>query len=124
MALTDSHLRVVTSTVKNGRVGFNQVVLGTVDPTPAGVLMAGYDPDHGVHLWFKSQEDVEANAKPQHGDSGYSFYVGRFSLDDPPPWLGKPIFLAKEGFTDWPDIEALNTNAKRAAIIEILNDAF
>jgi hypothetical protein len=84
--------------------------------------MAGYDPDQGVYLWFKSQQDVEANSKAQHGE--YSSYVGNFSVDDPPGWLGTPIFLAKEGFADWPDIEDLHTNTKRAAIIEILNDAF
>ena len=122
MALTNSHLRVVTATVKDGRVSLNQVVLANADPTPAGVLMAGYDLNQGVSLWFRSQQDVEANAKPQHGE--YSSYVSQFSVDDPPGWLGKPIFLAKEGFTDWPDIEALKTHATRVAIIDILNDAF
>lgn len=119
MAITTPQIRIVTATVKDGRVGFNQVVKLKDESQPAGVLMAGWDPDEGVYIWLKGHDDVTEHASGQHG--GYSLGVGRFSVETPPDWLGAPTLLSKEVFEPWPDIKALNTNAKRAAIIKALN---
>lgn len=122
MPLETLHIRIVTATVKDGRVGFTQVVKLQDEKQPAGVLLAGWDQDVGVYVWLKSQADVEEHGSQQHG--GYSLAIGRFTVDSPPEWLGTPTLLSKSAFDPWQDITQLQTNAKRAAILQALSAVF
>lgn len=81
--------------------------------------MAGWDQDTGVYVWLRSQADVAENASPQHG--GYSLGIGRFTVESAPAWLGNPTLLPKDAFDPWQNITELNTNAKRAAILDALS---
>jgi len=112
-------VRIVTATVRDGRVGFNQVVMEQEEHQPAGVFLAAWDQDRGVYAWMRGQADVEKHSTVQA--AGYSRCIGSFALDAPPQWLGEPTFLPKELFDPWEDVEQLSTNAKRAAIVAALN---
>ena len=97
-------IRVVTRTVSaQGAVSFNQVVMLQETDQPVGVLLAAWDQEAGVYVWLRGQADVEAHATSQHG--GYSLSVGQFSLKSPPAWLGHPIFLPKDMFDPWENVE-------------------
>jgi hypothetical protein len=113
------HVRVVTATVKDGRVGFNQVVMEQDQTKPTGVFLAARDPAVGVYFWLRAQADVETHSTSQA--PGYSRAIPAFALVAPPAWLGVPMFLPKELFDDWDAVDELATNAKRAAIITALN---
>jgi hypothetical protein len=112
-------VRVVTATVKDGRVGFNQVVMEQETHRPAGVFLAAWDQERGVYSWMRGQTDVENHSIVQA--PGYSRCIGSFALGSPPTWLGEPTFLPKELFDPWENVEQLSTNAKRAAIVAALN---
>lgn len=119
MAAPKSHIRIVTATINDGNVSFNQVVLEQAAEQPAGVLLAGWEQDTGVYIWLRSQKDIADHSTVQA--PLYSRCIGKFSVDDPPAWLGHPTFLPKGMFDPWENVSGLETNTKRAAIIEALN---
>ncbi|MGI8557879.1 MAG: hypothetical protein ACR2ND_06170 [Solirubrobacteraceae bacterium] len=83
-------IRVVSGTIKDGVVNFNQVVMER-DAPPVGVLLAGIDPDEGIAaLWLRPLSAIEEVATTQI--SGYSRHL-RIELGGPPEAIGEPVVI-------------------------------
>lgn len=100
-------LRVITLTVKNGRVSFNQVVMEQQQPPP-GLLLIAVDPDAGLYVWMKSHDAVAPHTVAQA--AGYSRALPPIDIDAPPSFLGDPVFFSKESIDGWDEIVDGRTN--------------
>jgi hypothetical protein len=111
-------IRVVTSTVKNGRVSFNQVVLEQ-SPAPSGILFAAVDLDFGIHLWLRPQPLVAAVTVAQA--PGYSKMLPGFDLASPPPELGSSVSIPRSAIDSatWGQVGAAHTNTLNKLVREL-----
>jgi hypothetical protein len=113
------NIRVVASTIKDGRVGFNQVVMRR-SPDPAGLLLVGIDPSAGLYVWLKPHDDIVPITSVQV--PGYSDCIGAFSVAAPPPELGNGVFIDSRNIpaTLWAQITTARTNTLHKAVSDAL----
>jgi hypothetical protein len=104
--------------MKGGRVAFNQVVMEQQEP-PAGVMLVAIDPDRGLYLWLRPHDLVDEPATIAQAP-GYSRTLPPFLVDEPPPYLGPPVFVAKQKIAMWDEIIGKATNSLNRAIRDLL----
>lgn len=113
-------LRVITRTVKSGRVSFNQVVMEQ-QPPPPGLLLVAVDPDAGLYVWMKSHDAVAPHTVAQA--PGYSRALPPVEIAAPPSFLGDPVFFSKESIDGWGEIAAGRTNTLNSEIRKLFGIA-
>ncbi len=86
-------VRLVSRTIDGGRLSFNQVVMEQ-QASPAGVMLVAIDRGEGLYIWLRPPDDLAQHTSPQA--AGYSRALPPFAVDNPPPFLGPPVFFPKE----------------------------
>jgi hypothetical protein len=108
-------VRLVVSSVRQGRVGFNQVVMEQ-QQAPAGVMLVAIDKANGLYVWLKPFEVVAAASSPQA--PGYSRALPSFEVASPPAFLGPAVFIPASQIPveTWNELPGLKTNALNRAL--------
>lgn len=111
----DAPVRLVVSSVRRGRVAFNQVVMEQQE-APAGVMLVAIDSARGLYVWLRPFESVAAASSPQA--PGYSRALAGFEVESPPDFLGPAVFIPSSKIpTDtWNELPRLRTNALNRAL--------
>src|SRR4051794_26693391 len=113
-----SNIRLISRTMNGGRVAFNQVVMEQQEP-PAGVMLVAINPDTGLYVWLRPHYLVDEPATVAQAP-GYSRTLPPFPVDDPPPYLGPPVFVARENIATWDEIIGKATKSLNRAIRDLL----
>ncbi len=118
--VTNGAVRLVTGTVKSGRVSFNQVTLLTWSTDPAEIVLFAIDPGQGIYVWHRKFAEVDARAHTQAAK--YSRTIGTFDPQHPPEYLGPPKFTPRDGIDNavWTLFLTARTNALKKAAKEYL----
>lgn len=108
--------RILTSTIKNGRVHFGQAIMEQ-QADPLRVILVALDPDFGLIYWECYPSVLKPHTRSQH--RGYSRYLPPFPIDDEPAFLGESYKLAKDKIENWSEIMGAHARAKNYLIREI-----
>lgn len=108
--------RIVVSTIKNGRVGFGQVIMEQ-QKAPKQIILVALDSEFGLIYWECSHRKLKSHTVPQH--SGYSRCLPAFTVDEEPTFLGGGYELPMVEIANWPEIMNARTRAKNALVREI-----
>ncbi len=114
--MTITGVRLISRTVDNGRVSFNQVVMDQQEP-PAGIMLVAIDPDAGLYVWLRPHDSLAEHTIAQA--PGYSQMLPPFAIEDPPDYLGPPVFFPKETIAGWDEIAGKQTNTLNRAIRDL-----
>jgi hypothetical protein len=114
--------RLVASTIKDGHVNFNQVVI--LGQTPDRIALVAIDPDVGVYAWVRAYQDVAGLAATQH--MGYSAHIGPVDVSNPPSEFGGTLLIERDWFPPdiWRSLTTTRTQALNRAAIAAFRDLF
>src|SRR4051812_323620 len=82
--------------------------------SPAGVMLVAIDRGAGLYVWLRPHNDLAQHTIPQA--AGYSRALPPFPVNDPPEFLGPPVFFPKETVVGWDELEGKQTNSLNRAI--------
>jgi hypothetical protein len=111
-----SPFKLISGTIKDDKVHFNQVVYEK-KPNAAGKFLVAIDPDQGMYVWLRTHEELLPHAKG--GPTDYAKHLD--AVDMSSPYLGPPVFVGKGSLSkgEWDDILGKNTGAKRKAVAKV-----
>jgi hypothetical protein len=111
--------RVISGTVSDGRVTFNQSTLVRARQ-PEELAFVAIDHEAGVYAWRTTPAKVKAAEHEQH--HGYSRQIGPVDPKNPPPFLGRTSFTPKKQIPAvlWHRLRTARTNGLKKAAEEFL----
>jgi hypothetical protein len=108
--------RLISRTVAQGKVQFNQVFYEGKS-NAAGKFLVAIDPDAGMHVWLRTHDELLPYATT--GQVGYAKHLR--PIDIAAPYIGPSVFVDAASLPKgvWADLLSANTGAKQKAVARV-----
>ncbi len=109
--------RLISRTIEDGKVRFNQASY-LKKPNEPGKVLVAIDPDAGMYVWFPTHAEVEQHLTG--GQTGYARHL--LPMDVTTPFFAGGHFVSANSISAgiWKDLLKRQTGAKKKAVARVL----